>query len=411
MTNGNHHIQGVDGHHLRPARRRGLVALSACVGIFSVLAAAYVMWQLGQANERLRGSARHLADVVTAEGFSVHHWLHDEINRTSPIITVPVLNTARALTAIERGRLDTHFATSRWRRSSLDISRVLLPRGWSLHYLITTIGQHTNGDTLLPEGILVVRPSNDIVNSSTWSALNDALNVVLPVASDQASTLTASAITSFDATRDRAFFVSQFARINTAAVLRQAHVGHAQLAMQTDLVMGTNDLSDVDVLESLTGTAPNITGNCRPGTSSSPLCVTLLTTQADVDVSGSTTVTALTATDMTVSGDVTNISTWRADDVDIETATTSTTQLTACADAEVDICGGGDVDVESGTGDPDWTTVAIFGDTIIRDGNQLNGLTTTNIVENGIFEVMTGNQLTVSGCFRSVTPFVYGARC
>ena len=393
------------------SRRRGLVALSASLGVFSVLASAYVMWQLGQADERLRSHARHIADVVAAEGFSVHHWLHDEIHRSSPIMTIPSINTARTITATERGRLETHFATSRWRRSSRDASRVLLPRGWSIERLITTIGHNTDGSALLPDGIVVLRPSADIANSATWRAVNDALDVVLPAASDRASTLAASVITSFDATRDRAFLASRFARINTAAVLRRAHAGHAQLALQTDLLMDTHDISNVGVLESSTSTVPEITGHCRPGTSSNPLCATLLTTQADVTVTGRTDVTALSATAMTVSQDVGSIPIWRVTTAEIENTTTSITQLTACADAEVDICGGGDLDLESGTGDPDWTSAAIFGDTIIRDGNQLNGITTTNVVENGIFDLVNGTTLTVNGCFRSVNPFVFGARC
>ena len=71
------------------------------------------------------------------------------------------------------------------------------------------------------------------------------------------------------------------------------------------------------------------------------------------------------------------------------------------------------------TGTPDWDDASIFGDVIIRDGNQLVGITTTDVFPdtvrglpaNAFFEDLAAQNLTVRGCFRSANPFVFGARC
>ena len=63
---------------------------------------------------------------------------------------------------------------------------------------------------------------------------------------------------------------------------------------------------------------------------------------------------------------------------------------------------GRDLDQESGTGTPRWTQASIFGDTIIRDGNSLTGVTRVES-RTGIFGTLTG-AITVRGCLRSREP-------
>ena len=87
----------------------------------------------------------------------------------------------------------------------------------------------------------------------------------------------------------------------------------------------------------------------------------------------------------------------------------TTPELTACADTQAALCGGGDLDVETATGVPQWTTASIFGDTVIRDGNRLLGVSDT-FAATGIFGLLVG-ALTVRGCLRSVNPFIHGAGC
>ena len=130
-------------------------------------------------------------------------------------------------------------------------------------------------------------------------------------------------------------------------------------------------------------------------------------------MNGTATLAGVEADTVTSAGNVTGITSLNAKDVEVDT-TLTTPELTACADPGADLCGGGDLDLESAAGTPDWNEAAIFGDVTIRDGNQLTGITTTT-AQTGIFEEIDGTpvppELTVTDCFRSVTPFVHGSRC
>ena len=281
---------------------------------------------------------------------------------------------------------------------------MLLPRGWQMVHLV---GLAQGED--LPDGILVLRPDNDIVNRPTWGASQQALDVVLGSGTDPAAAdLATAAGIGYNATHDRAYFASRFARLDTDAVLRQRHAGHVILPMAANLDLGRHNLENVNALRAQTGQIPEITGACADPAGA--LCATTLTASAEVTVRGGATLGTLEATDVTITGDVTVTDWIRAVDVEI-TDTLTTPDLTACANPEGDLCRGGDLDLEAATGTPVWNEATIFGNVIIRDSNQLTGVTTTRAAR-GIFGEITGAPvLTVRGCFRSVTPFVYGARC
>ena len=85
---------------------RGLSALTAVMLLAGILATVMMSWQITVAHERIRGQARHLAEVVAAEGYGLHHWLHAE--RITGTVTTPA--TPRALDAGESGRLAAHSA-------------------------------------------------------------------------------------------------------------------------------------------------------------------------------------------------------------------------------------------------------------------------------------------------------------
>lgn len=368
-----------------------------------LLATAAMSLQLAMADERIRGHARHLAEAVAAEGYGLHHWLHEE--RIGGTLTaVPAEGTARTLTAAERADLAAHSATAAWRRSVADATRPVLPRGWEIVHLVGTTGGTAGG-------VVVLRPSNATFNAPAWDAVRQALDVTLGASEAGAAALAAGALTgatpAWNAARDRAVPASRLSRLDDDAVLRELHQGHAGLSMATALLMDGNDLDGVRRLEGVRGTMPEITGAC-PGEPPDTLCADDPVLGSTLEVADASTLSTATAEDVTVTGDVNGITRIRTGDATVSGGVT-TPVLTACADAEADLCGGGDLDIEGGTGTPDWTQASIFGDTIIRDGNRLTGVTRT-IASTGIFGTLTG-ALTVSGCLRVANPFIHGSGC
>ncbi|MXX87989.1 MAG: hypothetical protein F4213_18805 [Boseongicola sp. SB0677_bin_26] len=369
----------------------------------SVLAVLAAAWQLALADERIRGHARHLAEAVASEGYGLHHWLHGE-RTDGTLAAIPVEGTARRLTAAERADLAAHSATATWRRSVADTTRSVLPSGWEIVHLVATTGA-------TPGGVVVLRPSAETVAAPTWDAVRDALDLTLGESEAGAAALAANALAgvtpAWNAARDRAIPAARLSRLDDDAVLRQPHAGHADLGMVTALLMNGNDIDGVRRLEGERGGIPEITGACT-GPPPGPLCADDPVLRSTLDVVDASTLSAATAENVTVSGAVDAITRIRTGDAEIA-ASATTPVLNACADAEADLCGGGDLDVEGGTGTPDWTQASIFGDTVIRNGQQLTGVTRT-IASTGIFGTLAGS-LTVSGCLRVVNPFIHGGGC
>ena len=375
------------------------------------LATAAMSWQLAVTDDRIRGHARHLAEAVAAEGYGLHHWLHGE--RTGGTLgAVPAEGTARTLTAAERADLAAHSATAVWRRSAADATRPVLPRGWQIVHLIGTTGGTAGG-------VVVLRPSNGTVSAPAWDALRQALDVTLDASGAGAEALAASALAgatpAWNAARDRAVPASRLSRLNDDAVLRQLHQGHAGAAMATALVMDGNDLAGVRRLEAERGAVPEITGAC-PGQPPDTLCADDPLLGSTLAVAGESTLSTAAALSVTATGALTL--TGAVDDerplVRTGAAAVSggvtTPFLTACADAAADLCGGGDLDIEGGTGAPSWTQASIFGDTVIRGGSRLTGVTLTE-AETGVFGQLT-SALTVRECLRVTAPFIHhGGGC
>lgn len=357
----------------------------------------------GLAAERLRGQARHLAEAVAAEGYALHHWLHEErIGAT--LANVPAEGTARVLTAAERADLAAHSATARWRRSLADATRPVLPRGWEVVHLVGTAGG-------MPEGVAVLRAGNAVVNRPTWNAIWQGLNLTVGESEAGAAALAANALAgvtpAWDPARDRAFPASRLSRLDPDAVLRELHAGHPRLPMATALLLGGNDAAGIERLEGGNGVIPRISGACAgapPGT----LCADDPDLAGTLDVQGSATLSVATAAEVTVTRDVNGITRVRTGDATVGGDVTAP-EMSACADTETDLCNGGDLDLRNATGTPQWTQASIFGDTIIRDGNQLTGVTRVES-RTGIFGTLTG-AITVRGCIRVVHPFIHGAGC
>ena len=385
--------------------RRGLGALFSAMLVASVAVSVALLWRVTMAGEALTGHVRLLADAVSAEGYAMHHWLHEE--RVAGTVTVLA---ARTLAPAEVGRLAVHSATARWRRARADATLPVVPRGWEILHLLGT------GDDL-PDGVLVLRPSNDVVALQSWPAMREALDVTLGASGAGAAAiatavLAASPLPAYDATRDRALPASRFARLDTDAVLRETHAGHAALQMETGILMGGHDLDRIAELEGDRGAIARIDGDCRPpvpppGTLSGVLCAGSLelATTLTVTPPAQTTFATASAEDVTVTGNVTGIDRIRTGDAMV-TGLVTTPALTACADPEANLCGGGDLDLEVGTGTPDWTEVSIFGDTVIRNGSQLTGVTLT-VGGTGVFGTLGNGAFEVSDLLRVVNPFVH----
>ena len=390
-------------HRLPRRARRGLGALATVMLLAGLLSAVAMSWQLAVADERIRGHARHLAEAVASEGYALHHWLHAE-RLDGTLTAIPAEGTARRLTAAERTDLAAHSATATWRRSVADATRPVLPRGWEIVHVVGAAGGTVGG-------VVVLRPSADVVAAPAWNAVRQALDVTLGISDDGAAALAANALAgttpAWNATRDRAVPAARLSRLDDRALLREVHEGHAALPMAADLFMGGNDAGGVGRLQAVRGTIPQITGAC-PGEPAGTLCADDPVLRATLEVEDAATLSVATAEDVTVSGAVNGITRIRTGDMTV-TGGVTTPVLTACTDAGADLCGGGDLDIENGTGTPDWTQASIFGDTVIRNGQRLTGVTRT-FASTGIFGTLAG-ALTVRGCLRVTRPFIHGAGC
>ena len=378
----------------------------AVLALGAVGVSAALLWEIAVAGERLRGHARHVAEAVGWEGYGLHHWLHEE--RVAGTVTVLA---SRTLTAAEAGRLADHSATARWRRSVGDATRPVLPRGWEIVHLVGTAGD-------LTDGVLVLRPSDEIVSLATWDATRQALDITLGTAAEDAETLAglalaASPLDNYDDARDLAFLASRFAGLDTDAVLRQVHAGHPRQSMTRRIEMGGNDLDQVAALDGERGAFPVIDGDCPPsppGALSGLLCADSLDLGDGLTAIARATLSAASAEDVTIALDVSQIARVRAGDVSVS-GTVTAEEMAACANPDADLCGGGDLDLVAGTGTPHWTEASIFGDTVIRNGSQLTGVTQA-FVGTGVFGTIGNGPLTVTDCVRTVSPFIHhGAGC
>ena len=380
--------------------RRGLGALMASLLAAGLLAALAAAWQAGVAAERVRGHARLLAAAAAAEGHALHHWLHDA--RTSgTLANVPAEGTARTLTAAERAALAAHAATAPWRRSLADATRPVLPRGWEIVHLVG----RTAGAP--PDGVLALRPSAGVASAPAWAALRRALDVTAGPSDGAAAARAAGTLAAWDPDRDRALAASRFARLDTGAVLRQDHAGHPRLPMEAAVRMGGGDVDGVAALESGRAGIPRISGAC-PGAAAGTLCTAGAVLRGPLAVRGGAALSAAASGPVAVAGAVTGIARIRTRDAAVS-GTVTASELTACADAGADLCGGGGLDVRDATGAPDWARAAIFGDVVIRGGDRLDGVTRVT-AGTGVLGAAEG-ALTVRGCLRVAAPFVHGAGC
>ena len=412
--------------------RRGLTALTVAIFLSGVLAIAISGWQIDVARARIEGEVRHLAEVVAAEGYGLHHWLHE--TSAGGFICGPDDDPpcTRSLEADEPGELAGHAAIASWRR---DGERVLLARGWSIEHLIADVG---TGPT---DGVIVLRPGDDVVNHSTWPGTIRAVNAIFGTGAGLAMAAADDALSDFNSARDRAVLASRYARLDKDALLREPQAGHPVHAMETSLNMGGNQITNVEQLHASGATIPTISaqngtleadrldlhnGSSLNGAFNSQT-VTLLSPPGLVDDHGNCLipgqvndhgdclipVTVQASGNATVSGGMRigavteGVPTGR---VTIN-GTTTTSKLTACIDPDADLCGGGDLEMLTIKDGSTLTNVQVFGvSTVDPEATDPSTVTTTS-AKTGLFDEVERPRMTTTGCFRSVTPFVYGTRC
>ena len=377
-----------------------------------LLMAVLMSWQLGQAQERVAGTARHLAAVVAAEGYALHHWLHGA-RAGGTLANAPAVSSARQLDPAETSRLAGYGATAPWRR---DGDRIIAPRGWEV---IPVIGADGQGAIVLrPPAYLTDAPGG--VETPAWTLMKDALETALGAASGAA--LARDALGDFDAGEDHAWLAARFARLDANAVLRQSHAGHLAQPMEADIALGGNTITGVAQLEA-GRLASDTTAQVMktPG----PLVV-----GGDMTVAGVMTVNALgigciridnsgtgcsgTGLALTVPGPVLDVDRVQAGDLEV-TGTTSLSgggRLLACTNPAGDLCGGGDLDLSGADGTLTWKDAVIFGTVHLLGADGMTLDADVGIAaRSGVFETLEAETLDVSGCLRSAAPFLYGENC
>lgn len=399
--------------HTVPRRpRRGYAALSAMLFATGLLMAVLMSWQLGQAQERVAGTARHLAATVAAEGYALHHWLHRERTAGSPP-AAPATGTARRLTSDETSRLAGYGATAPWRR---DGDRRVPPRGWRVIPLIGADGQ--GAIVLRPPAYLTAAPGG--VETPAWTLMKDALETALGATSGAA--LARDALGDFGAGEDHAWLAARFARLDANAVLRQTHAGHLAQPIEADIALGGN---------TITGVAQLAAGRLASDTTAQAMKTPgPLVVGGDMTVAGAMTVNALgigciriddsgtgcseTGLALTVPGPVLEVDRVSTGDLEV-TGTTSLSgggRLLACTRPDADLCGGGDLDLSGADGTLTWKDAVIFGTVrLLGAGGMTLDADVGIVAGSGVFETLEAETLDVSGCLRSAAPFLYGENC
>ena len=220
--------------------RRGMAALFLSMLLAAVLGAAALAWEIGLARDRIAGQAALLAEAVAAEGYALHHWLHN-----NPPVPPPPGGSARVLTGVENTGLENHAAFAPYWR---------LARGWEVTRLMGLAQGAVAGTRI--HGILVLHPPPLPLGASDrlreeMELRREEVALRLGAASrGGAAGLLANTAPGFtlDA-RDIAVLAAAFARIDPTVVLRSQRAGFAPPQMAEHLDLVGNNLIDVGEIE------------------------------------------------------------------------------------------------------------------------------------------------------------------
>ena len=341
---------------VRRARRarRGMAALLLTMLLAAVLGAAVLAWEIGLARDRIAGQAALLAEAVAAEGYALHHWLHN-----NPPVPPPPGGSARVLTGVENTGLENHAASAPYWR---------LARGWRLTRLMG-LAQGAAAGTRI-HGILVLHPPDPPPGAPVrlleeMELRREEVDLRLGAASrGRAAGLLANTAFTLDA-GDIAVLAAAFARIDPTVVLRSQRAGFAPPQMAEILDLGGNNLIGVGEIEARTARLPLL----RPpapalGTPAIPIELTGgLDIRDDLTATGSpTTLATLDVGGRFVAADILTAAHVRGNRVTITGTLSGVAALVACAPLGNDPCNGGSLDFSAGTGPgATWSRLVVFG--------------------------------------------------
>ena len=220
--------------------RRGMAALLLTMLLAAVLGATALAWEIGVARDRIAGQAALLAEAVAAEGYALHHWLHN-----NPPVPPPPGGSARVLTGVENTGLENHAAFAPYWR---------LARGWEVTRLMGLPQGAVAGTRI--HGILVLHPPPLPLGASDrlreeMELRREEVELRLGAASrGGAAGLLADTALGFtlDA-RDIAVLAVAFARIDPTVVLRSQRAGFAPPQMADTLDLDGNNLIGAGEIE------------------------------------------------------------------------------------------------------------------------------------------------------------------
>ena len=336
--------------------RRGMAALLLTMLLAAVLGAAALAWEIGLARDRIAGQAALLAEAVAAEGYALHHWLHN-----NPPVPPPPGGSARVLTGVENTGLENHAASAPYWR---------LARGWEVTRLMGLAQGAVAGTRI--HGILVLHPPPLPLGAplrlrEEMELRREEVELRLGAAPrGGAAGLLANTAPGFtlDA-RDIAVLAAAFARIDPTVVLRSQRAGFAPPQMAESLDLGGNNLIGVGEIEVRTARLPLL----RPpapalGTPAIPIELTGgLDIRDDLTATGSpTTLATLDVGGRFVAADILTAAHVRGNRVTITGTLSGVAALVACAPLGNDPCNGGSLDFSAGTGPgATWSRLVVFG--------------------------------------------------
>ena len=337
--------------------RRGMAVLSLTMLLAAVLGAAALAWETGVARDRIAGQAALLAEVVAAEGYALHHWLHNwQDNPPSGSALPPPRGFARLLTNRETTRveptgttgLENHAASAPYWR---------LARGWEVTRLMGLPQGAVVGTRI--HGILVLHPP-----AGAPELLREEVELRLGAAPrGGAAGLWANTAPGFtlDGARDIAVLAAAFARIDPTAVLRSQRAGFAPPQMAETLDLGGHNLIGAGEIEASIASLSRLRPPAPPPSEISltgtleirddltatgpPTALATLEVRGEFDAADTLTAAHVLGNRVTIRGMLSGVA-----------------ALVACAPSQDDPCDAGSLDFSAGTGlGATWSRLLVFG--------------------------------------------------
>lgn len=338
-------------------RRRGFAMLGVVTLLSGAIGALMLAWQVAEARIRLGGEAEAVVAAVAARGYALHHWLNAD---PDPALRpqAPAPGRGRRLTVAEEAALAGHGTTAGWGA---------LPNGWEVVDLVAE--PRGQDGTPLPYGVVVLTIPADAQERLVDLPRAVRTALATDLAGSTAADLAATAVAGFDATRDVALFAWRFGRVDESGLLRTRRAGFSPPRMSQELALDGNDVTGGERIEAATLVAGSV-GPLDDGDAATvePRFLNGMTVEGGVvatpadftlgnplSVDRTLSAQGVTAAGIGVDGSAVTI-----------VGETTGAALGAC-DPVATGCDGGDLTIDSATGDPDWTELAVYGEAALLE--------------------------------------------